>query len=106
FNTLAAAPTTTVGSSIEMRGVIAPMMQMGTVGDSAGSSGTVTFDQPFASAPQVFPVATVDDGNNAHVVEIYNTTNTGFSFRKKKVQGGTIVPENFWFSYLAIGRGG
>ncbi|OYR18957.1 pectate lyase superfamily protein [Brucella thiophenivorans] len=105
FNTAAAAPESGIGSSVEMRGLVNPMMQMGTVGDSYGSSGTFTFDRPFASAPQVFPVATVNDGAGACVVEIYNTTTTGFSFRKKKVSGSTQVLDNFWFSFLAVGIG-
>lgn len=111
----AAKTTVNYGNKIALRGgsvpmvagVSTPMYQQGIDLGVAGATGTITFATPFAAGttPRVFAVPT--NGNYPGYIvqfDVYDVTNTGFSFNKKTYNGTTFASANLPMSWVAFGR--
>lgn len=84
-----------------------PVEQYGTVDGTGGVSGTVTFQVPFktGTVPRVdLQVQNDSRGSTIDQPDLFNLTNTGFSYLKKSYNGTVITTANYLFTWRAIGE--
>lgn len=94
------------GAALSVRELDKPIEQLGTVTGSSGVSGSVTFTTPFktGTTPKVFvQVQNQSGGATIDQPDIYNISNTGFTFSKKSFNGTVITTTNYLFTWRAIG---
>lgn len=75
-----------------LEGVAKPLMQYGT--DTSGSANpTITFPREFKAGvtPRVYCQATSSSQTVIYSVDVYGTSSTGFTLRKKQFDGTTIA---------------
>lgn len=95
------------GSAIAGFGLSRPIEVVGTVDGTGGVSGTVTFPVAFKAGtiPKVFlqvqndsRLATIDQP------DLFNVSNTGFSYKKKAFNAAVITTVNYTFNWRALGE--
>ena len=95
------------GSAVAGVGLFRPIELVGTVDGTGGVDGTVTF--PVAFKTGTVPIVFVQVQNNSGLgtidqTDIFNVSNTGFTYKKKAFNGTAITTVNYLFTWRAIGE--
>lgn len=95
------------GAALASIARLKPVEQYGTVDGTGGVSGTVTFPTPFktGTVPRIdLQVQNNSGGSTIDQPDLFNVTNTGFSYLKKSYNGTAIATVNYLFTWRAIGE--
>lgn len=95
------------GSVVAGVGLLRPIELVGTVDGTGGVDGTVTFPVAFktGTVPRVFVQVQNNSGlGTIDQTDIFNVSNTGFTYKKKAFNGTAIATVNYSFTWLAIGE--